>query len=307
VAPAVGVQSMKGERLRIAIGFLVVSTVWGSTWLAIKIGVETIPPFLAAGVRFVIAVCILYAIVRARNLPIDRTREALQVYGAVGLLTFGVPFALVYWAEQFIPSALASILFAVFPFWVAIFSHLLLSAEPIDKYKGAGIFFGFAGIVVIFWGDIASASSSAAYGMGAIVLSTVLQAYALVFTKRFGQTINPFVLNLIGMSIGAACLISLSFATEHWEGIRWNMTAVWSILYLAVFGSVIAFVTYYWLLKRTEAVYLSLTTFINPIVATLLGAVVLGETLGVSVLMGAGLVLAGILIANGRYFHEKLA
>ncbi len=297
---------MKGERLKIAIGFLIVSVVWGSTWLAIKIGVGIIPPFLAAGVRFVIAVCILYAIVRARKLPVHRTRDAIQVYAAVGLLTFGVSFALVYWAEQFIPSALASILFAAFPFWVALFSHLLLKAEPIDKYKGAGIILGFGGIVVIFWGDIAPASSSAAYGMGAIVLGTLLQAYALVFAKRFGQAVNPFVLNMIGMSIGAVCLLSLSIATEQWEGIHWSMTAIWSILYLALFGSVIAFVTYYWLLKRTEAVYLSLTTFINPIVATLLGAVVLEESLGVPVLMGAGLVLAGILVANGRSFHEKL-
>ncbi len=304
---AMGGQSVKGERLKIAIGFLVVSTVWGSTWLAIKIGVGIIPPFLAAGVRFVIAVCILYAIVRARNLTIQWTREALRVYGAVGILTFGISFALVYWAEQFIPSALASILFAAFPFWVALFSHLLHSTESIDRFKGTGIIVGFAGIVVIFWGDIAPASPSAAYGMGAIVLGTFLQAYVLVFTKRFGQAINPFVLNMIGMSIGAACLLSLSLATEQWEGIRWSMTAVWSILYLAVFGSVVAFVTYYWLLKRMEAVYLSLTTFINPIVAILLGAVVLGERLGAPVLMGAGLVLVGILIANGKYFREKLA
>jgi drug/metabolite transporter (DMT)-like permease len=298
---------MKSERLRIAVGFLLIFLIWGSTWLVIKIGVATVPPFLAAGVRFALAVCILAVIVRIRKIPVPRTPDALRVYAAVGLCTFGLSFALVYWAEQFIPSALASILFAASPFWVALFSRLLLSTESIDKFKAAGILSGFAGIVVIFWGDIGPAGSSAAPGMLAIVAGTILQAFAVVFTKRHGQAVNPFVLNMIGMAIGTACLLSLSLATEQWTGIHWNQSAVLSILYLAVFGSVIAFVTFYWLLKHTEPVYLSFTTFVNPIVAILLGAVVLGESLGAPVLIGACLVLAGILIANGRHFLSKMS
>ncbi|MEW6510078.1 MAG: EamA family transporter [Bacteroidota bacterium] len=288
------------ERFKIWFGFFIVSTVWGSTWLAIKIGVERIPPFLAAAVRFVIASAILYAIIRFRGLVITRTPDAKKLYLAMGILSFSIPFALVYWAEQYIPSGLASILFAAFPFWVAIFSHVMLRNEPVDGFKLAGIVMGFAGILIIFWGDFTLDNSLAAIGMGAMVFSTVLQAYCLILIKRLGHAISPYVMNFVGMAMGAGCLMALSLATERWEGITWDAAALLSILYLALIGSVVTFVTYYCLLKRIQAVYLSLTSLINPIVAVLLGALVLDETLGASVSAGAGLVLVGIVVANGR-------
>ena len=298
---------MTGERLRIWAGFIVVSTVWGSTWLVIKIGLETAPPFLSCGLRFVIASLILLAIVRVRKLPIPRFEAAKRVYLSMGIFSFGIPFALVYWGEQFIPSALGSILFATFPFWVALFSHFFLRAEPIDRYKAAGIVLGFAGIVLVFWGDINLANPLAGISMAGIVLATILQAYVLIVVKKHAQTISPFVMNLLGMSIGALCLLLLSVLTESWGSIRWTVSGVASIIYLAIFGSVVAFVTYYWLLKRVQVLYLSFTSFINPIIAVILGAVVLGETLRPSAAVGASAVLLGILVANGKSFYGKIA
>jgi len=124
--------------------------------------------------------------------------------------------------------------------------------------------------------------------------------------KRLGQSISPIVMNFAGMTMGSAGLLLLSALTEKWVGIPWNPSAVLSILYLAIMGSVLTFVTYYWLLKRVQAVYLSLTTFINPIVAVILGALVLDESLGASMAVGAALVLAGILAANGKGILEKI-
>jgi drug/metabolite transporter (DMT)-like permease len=297
---------MKSERLNIWLGFFIISTVWGSTWLAIKIGVTFIPPFLAAGIRFVIASTVLYAIIRFRGLKVVTTPDAKKVYLAMGVLTFFISFALVYWAEQHIPSALGSILFASFPFWVALFAHFLLPGERIDGFKGAGIALGFLGIVLIFWGDFDVGQPLAVLGMAAMVLSTILQAYVLIVVKRLGQSISPIVMNFAGMTMGSAGLLLLSALTEKWVGIPWNPSAVLSILYLAIMGSVLTFVTYYWLLKRVQAVYLSLTTFINPIVAVILGALVLDESLGASMAVGAALVLAGILAANGKGILEKI-
>jgi drug/metabolite transporter (DMT)-like permease len=297
---------MNSEKLKIWLGFVVISTVWGSTWLAIKIGVTSIPPFFAAGIRFAIASVVLYAIIRVRGLRVVTTPDAKKLYLVMGLLTFFISFGLVYWGEQHIPSGLGSILFASFPFWVALFAHFLLPGEAIDGFKGAGIAMGFLGIVLIFWGDFDIGNPLAGFGMAAMVLSTVLQAYVLIVVKRLGHAISPIVMNFAGMAMGTACLMLTSALTEKWVGIPWNIPAALSIVYLALMGSVLTFVTYYWLLKRVQAVYLSLTAFINPIVAVILGALVLNESLGASLAVGAAMVLAGILVANGKALLEKI-
>src|SRR5207249_11766240 len=113
-------------------------------------------------------------------------------------------------------------------------------------------------------------------------------------------------LNFVGMSVAAVLLLTAGLLVEATSTIMWDAAAIGSILYLSIVGSVIAFVTYHWLLKRVEAVYLSLVSFINPIIAVILGAVVLGETLATTVYLGAALVLVGILLANGRQLYAKV-
>lgn len=298
---------MHSERIRIWIGFVIVSFVWGSTWLAIKVGLQSVPPFLAAGLRFMLASMILYAIVRVKKLPIALNRDLFILYGSLALLSYSVPFALVYWGQQFIPTGLSSILFGVFPFWVALFSHYLLPAERLTILKVIGIVLGFSGVTVIFARDVDWLDPNGMAGMGAIILTTVLQAFSVVLVKKYGQPVSPFVMNFVGMSAGGVILLGLSLGAESQTGIRWDAAAVGSILYLAVIGSVLAFVTYHWLLKRIEAVYLSLVSFINPIVAVILGAVVLGEKLPPGVFVGAALVLIGVLVANARQIYVRLA
>lgn len=297
---------MKNEKLHIWLGLATISFIWGSTWLAIKVGLESVPPFLGVGLRFIIAGLILVVIVRVRNITIPLDRNAVMLYAILVFLSYAIPFGLVYWAEQHIPSGLASILFAGFPFWVGIFSHLSLPGERMTVFKLAGIVLGFAGLFIIFFEDIHWTDSYGLLGMIAILICTVLQALCTVIVKKHGQTMNPFAMNLVGMSGGGLLLFGLGISVESFGDIRWDAAAIGSILYLAAFGSVVAFVTYYWLLKRIEAVYLSLTTFINPIIAVILGAVILSEELAPAVLLGAGFVLAGILVANGKYFYEKI-
>jgi len=297
---------MNSERARIWVGFVIISLVWGSTWLAIKIGLTSVPPFFAAGIRFLIASVVLYLILRLRGLSITFTPETRKLYAALIFLSYSIPFALVYWGQQYIPSGLSSILFGAYPFSVAIFSHLLLAKERLTWFKIAGIVFGFVGIVIIFSGDVHWTETAGVLGMACILVSTVMQALAVVLIKKYGQPISPFVMNFVGMLGGGAILGLLGLATESFSDIVWNTAAVGSILYLAIIGSVLAFVTYHWLLKRIEAVYLSLVSFINPIIAVVLGAIVLRETLAPSVFIGASCVLAGILVANGKQIVGRI-
>jgi drug/metabolite transporter (DMT)-like permease len=294
------------DRWKIITAFCIVSTVWGSTWLAIKIGLETVPPFQAAGWRFVAAAVVLYALIRWRKETVPLTRSAWKVYLAMGSLTFSVPFALVYWGVQFVPTGLSSILFGSFPFCVALFSALMLPEERLDLYKILALVAGFAGVYVIFSDDLNAGHPQAILGMGAILTSVLLQALGLILVKKHGEHISPISMNFVGMIMGAIVLLGLSRVAEADRTVLWTPAALGSLAYLALIGSVVTFVAYYWLLKRMDAVYLSLTSFINPIVAVLLGWLFLGERLSGAVGVGATLVMLGILVANGKGLYAKI-
>jgi drug/metabolite transporter (DMT)-like permease len=281
--------------------------VWGSTWLAIKIGLSGMPPLLGAGLRFLLASVILFGIVKVWRIPVPMTSDAKKIYATLAILSFTIPFAFVYWAEQYIPTGLASILFAGYPFWVALFSYFMLKNEPLSLFKISGIVLAFTGMLVIFSGDVHVADTRAFIAMILMVTNTILQAYSLVLVKKIGQPINPFAFNFVGMMISSILLIGASIMLESHDGIVWNTATVGSILYLGIVGSVIVFAAYFWLLKRVEAVYLSLVSFINPIVAVLLGAIVLGEKLDPDVFLGASFVLLGLLVANGRALYARVS
>jgi drug/metabolite transporter (DMT)-like permease len=298
---------MKVESIKTWIGLAVISIVWGSTWVAIKIGLTSIPPFLGVGVRFLVASGVLFIILRIKRIRIPVTKDAKILYASLALLTFTVPFALVYWAEQYVASGLGSVLFAAFPFWVALFAQLLLPGEKINGFKAAGIVLGFTGIVIIFAHDLRFAGEGGVLPLLALLASTILQAFSTILVSKFGKPVSPFAMNFVGMLTGGVLLTLLGLLTESTEHVVLDGAAIGSILYLAVFGSVVAFVTYHWLLKRIEAVYISFTTFINPIIAVLLGALVLDERLAAGTLAGAACVLAGILVANGGWFLRRRA
>ncbi len=298
---------LSSERVRIGLSYLTACLVWGSTWLAIKIGLGGIPPLLGAGLRFFLASIILYAIVRAARIAIPHTPEAKQIYAVLAILSYTIPFAFVYWSEQYIPSGLASILFAAFPFWVGIFSHLMLEHERLNAFKVAGIVVGFIGILIIFAEDVRLEDSNAFIAMLMMVASPIMQAYCLVLVKKIGQPISPLAFTCVGMFFSSVALLLLSLVLEAYDAVVWSTETVGSILYLATIGSVVVFVAYYWLLKRVQAVYLSLISFITPVIAVALGALVLDEKLRPNVFLGAALVLVGLLVANGRYFYGRVS
>jgi drug/metabolite transporter (DMT)-like permease len=297
---------VKSDRLKIALGFALASLIWGSTWLVIKIGLESVPPLYGVAMRFNFAMAVLFVVLRVRKIPLPFDRASVQVYAAVALLSFSIPFALVYWGEQYIPSGLASVLFAIYPFVVAIGSHLFLKAERLNAFKVAGILLGFSGVTVIFWADL-SLPGASVLGMGAVLLSTVLQGSALVIVKRSAKHLSPAALSFGGMLFGVPVMYLLALAFEDFGAVHFDLKGIGSIVYLGTFGTVVTFLTYYWLLQRVEAVYLSFISLVTPVLAVLLGALVLGEALPPSVYSGTLLVLVGIFVANGNDLRLSLA
>jgi drug/metabolite transporter (DMT)-like permease len=291
-------------RARVILGLVVICVIWGTTWLGIKIGLKTVPPVLGAALRFLLAAAILGTIIRLRGIVIPRERSFWNLAVLLGLTSFSVPYALVYWGQQYIPSALSSILFATYPLFVALLSHLLLAGEEMNAPKWMGTILGFVGIAVIFWSDFRLESPHVLWGMAAIVASSFLQAIALISARRSGERFSSFSLNFAGMSVGCAVLLVLSFAFDSYGSLAFGSAGVASILYLSIFGSVIAFVVFFWLVKHVEAVLLALTAFVTPILAVVVGALVLHERLPADILAGSALVLTGILLANLKELHR---
>ena len=293
------VRNMKSEKGLIILGFILISLIWGSTWLAIKIGLGSISPFYGIAIRFTIASIILYLIMQMRGERLARDKKSILLYMNLAVLSFSFPFALVYWGEQYIASGLASVLFAAYPFVVAVSSHLFLSNEKLTAGKITGIILGFVGVVIIFWADI-NISSSNTLGMVAILLSTVMQGFSLVIVKRMNHPISPTSLSLGGMIFGIVIMYPIAIIFEDFSKLNFDAAGVGSMLYLGTFGSIVTFVVYYWLLKRVEVVYLSLVSFVTPIFAVILGAIWLKESLSPNIVLGASFVLFGIIIANSN-------
>ncbi len=285
-------------RLKVIIGIVVVCLIWGTTWVAIKIGLRSIPPMLGASLRFLLASLFLLGLIEFRRVQFAKDKIFWKLGILMGLSSFGIPLALVYWGTQFIPTGLASILFATHPFAVALCSYFMLPTEHLSRAKLGGIILGFIGVYVIFASEYEFQSTFGVEGMIAIIASSALQAFALVTVKKYGRPYNPVSLNYVGMVIGGVLLAGTSFLMENHSGLVFNQGAILSLVYLALFGSVVTFVTYFWLLKHVEVVLLSLTAFVTPIIAVIAGVMVFDESFTTQMFAGSILVLAGILIAN---------
>jgi drug/metabolite transporter (DMT)-like permease len=282
--------------------------IWGSTWLVIKIGLDFLPPFLFAGIRFATATVALLILTRIFSAKIPRNRSSWALMFFLGVFQISLPYGLVFWAEQYITSGLAAVLFATLPFFVVVFAHIL-SDEKLTKIKAMGVLCSFAGLVAIFWNDIVSLQTLVGHysllGGLAVVGSSASGGLANVVAKRHANEIDPASNVLIQSLTGTMALSAIGIFTE--EGampLRFALTAIAAILYLGVVGSALAFVGLYWLLTKTSATNSSLITFITPMVALILGWVVLQEIPNPNMGMGAGLILAGVYLTikpAGRY------
>jgi drug/metabolite transporter (DMT)-like permease len=284
--------------VKVLLAYAVMCLIWGSTWMAIRIGLESLTPIFSAGVRFCLASIVIFVLMKMRSIQLQTDKESVRLYFLMGFFSFVIPFGLVYWAEQFVPSGMAAVLFAVYPFWVVIFSFIRIPNEIIGFYKIFGTVLGFAGIVIIFSDSFQGDITNYLVGMFAVVLSGIMQAWIAVSIKKFGHHLHPLSMNFIPMVVAGISMIAIGFIAEDLSVINFNESAILSILYLAFFGSVITFTTFYWLIKRINLVILSLLAFITPIVALILGYFFYNEELSARHFIGAALVLTGLIWAN---------
>lgn len=276
--------------------WLVLALIWGSTWLFIKLGLDAdLPPFTFAGIRFVIAAIILLIIIAIRHRPLPRDWRDWVLIAGTGILAFGINYGLLFWGEQRTSSGLAAILQTIIPVFGLILAHLHLPEERITWAKFIGVVLGIAGVGIIFSNQMETGGTAAFQGSAAIVIGAFGAAYSNVLIKKRGGHLDYAVLAGGQMLCG---LVPLLIVGITFEGdplkLRWTPLAVISLFYLAVVGSVVAFLLYYWLVRHMEVTKTMLIALFTPLLAVSLGMFVRGEQLTWRIAAGGGCIMAGI-------------
>ena len=285
------------EHRRVAVlAFVVLVLLWGSVWGAIKIGLEFAPPLLFAGIRMLIcgAVLTLAALVWGGQANV---RDGWPVYLLLALFNVALFYGLQTLAVLFMPSGTAAVVVYLQPVLVGLLSYPVLG-EALSAAKVVGLLLGFSGVVVVSAGSLSGASLGTPLGVALGVASAVFWALGTVYFKGYAGRLpllwavgGPFV-------IGGVCITGLGLALEAPSGITWTWTFVASLLYVSLVGTALAWVLWLGLIRAGEASRVSAYVFFVPLVAVVLGALFLDETVGPSLLVGAALVVSGIYLVN---------
>jgi drug/metabolite transporter (DMT)-like permease len=273
--------------------------IWGTTWSVIAIGLRGLPPFTGVALRFTIAATVLLVLGRILGVRFGRSRIERRLWIVEAIFSFIISYSIVYWAEQWVPSGLTSVLWATFPFFVAVMAHFVLPGERLSWVGLAGIVAGFAGVAVIFSEDFELLGGhDVRLASAVLLLSPLAGAVAHVAVKRWGKDVHPVSLAAVPMGLAAGTLAAVALAVERGRPITLDTTAVAALLYLAVAGSAVTFTLYYWLLSHVSATALSLITYLIPVVAVTIGTVFMDEPLTARTVAGAAMVLGGVVIAG---------
>ena len=277
--------------------WLLLCGIWGSTWLFIKLGLEDLPPLTFAGIRFVIAAAIVFALIAVRRIPIPKKKRDWVLLAVTGVLSFTLNYGLVFWGEQYISSGLAALLQSTLPLFGLIIAHFYLPGERMTWPKILGVLLGVFGVGVIFSNQLQMSGPRAVWGSAALVLSAFCAAYANVLVKAYGLNLQPSVLAGGQMLFGLLPLLLIGIPLEgNPLNYRWTPIAVLSLLYLAIVGTVIAFLLYYWLMHNMDVTKTMLIALVTPVTAVILGMLVLKEEMHWRTLIGGAMIISGLAL-----------
>ncbi len=275
--------------------WLILCFIWGTTWIFIKIGLEDLPPISFAVARFVLAVAILFVIIRIRKIPLPRTAKEWRLIALTGVLQFSVNYSMVFWSEQYITSGLAAVLQAMITVFGLILAWVFLPNERVTKLKVFAVLLGIIGVGVIFYDQLKVQSFMAFLGCVGVVIGSYAAAQASILIKAKGGSFHPGGLVFGQMICGLPAIIIYSLIVEGDPlTFHWTWRALICVLYLTIFGTIAAFWLYYWLLSKIESTKAMMISLVTPLLAVIIGAVVLGETLPPQTGLGGFLIIASI-------------
>ncbi|MCJ7594673.1 MAG: EamA family transporter [Desulfobacterales bacterium] len=271
---------------------------WGTTYLAIRIGVQVLPPALFAGIRFAIAGLLFAAYLRLRGHPLPGRGELLNI-AVVGIALLVIANGLVVWAEQWVPSGLTALIVATVPFWMAGLESLVPSGPRLSARKVLGICVGFSGLLILFAPDLKRAFDAAYFkGILALLVGPFFWTAGSIYSKYRPIRSHPLMAAALQMVVAGAVLILIGAMMGEWGRFRLNFQGTAALLYLILFGSIIGYGSYIYALAKLSATVVSMYAYVNPVIAVLLGWLILGERMDWIVLAAMAFVLAGVLLVK---------
>lgn len=296
----------KPPRAVIIATFILLTLIWGTTWAAIRLGLQGIRPVTGVALRFAIASLILLAAAPLFRVRFGRVPGERRLWLINAACSFCASYGIVYWVEQWLPSGLTAVIFATLPLFVALMAHAALPGERLTRVSLAGVVTGFAGVTVVFSEDFSALAGPGA-GRASVVLlvAPLLSALASVAIKKWGREVHPISISAVPMGIAAGVMGALAFALERDTPPVFDAVSLGALLYLAVVGSAVTFSLYFWLLAHVAATRMSLIAYTAPVVAVGVGALAFDEPLTWKILTGSVMVIGGVALAAHRRPRER--
>jgi drug/metabolite transporter (DMT)-like permease len=275
--------------------------IWGTTYLGIRVCLETMPPGLMAGVRWLAAGCVLALIELARGhrLPGRRSWPGLALIGSLFIVGGN---GLVVWAEQWVPSGLTAVLLASSPFWMVGIEAMVPGGERPGHWTWLGLAIGFAGIVLLVWPDLVGGGAiPPAFFAGVVGLQLACVSWSMGSAyERRRRSDGEHTLGGAGLEMifGGAMLTLIGTAAGEWPRVAFSVRSTSALAYLVLFGSVVGYSAYIYTLQHLPVTTISLSSYINPIIAVILGVLVAGESFGRRSLVASAIVLAGVAVVR---------
>lgn len=267
--------------------------IWGTTWAAIRVGVETIPPFLFALERAIVVAAILTLVALALRLPFPRDRRTLAAAAFAGLFNTGLSWALIFWAEQFVPSGLVAVFGATAPVWTAFLAHFLVRGDRLSWLKVAALALGLVGTGVLVGSPIQGDGRDVLVATILLALLPITWAAAAILAARYLQHASP--VPVIAVEVWAGGIFLIPFAlSQAGESVSWSVPAALAFVYLVLLGSCVGLVLNLWLYRKVRPTTVMLSQVLIPVQAVIIGAVALGEQVTMQMLAGALLVFAAV-------------
>jgi drug/metabolite transporter (DMT)-like permease len=290
--------SSASSRVRLIAAYLSVFLIWGSTYLVIRIGVRDIAPALFAGLRFLAAgtSLLLYAFVTKR--PLRRSLADLKTLAVVGILLLVGGNGLVVWSEQWVPSGLAAVIIASVPLFMTSIDSMIPGGYRLSVLGWSGIFIGFGGVIILVYPTFSHGGSIDPLGTAGLILASFFWSAGSVYSKRRTVKGDILVNSAIQMLAGGIALLLLAAGSGEIEATRFTLDGLLSLLYLIVFGSIIGYTAYVYLLHHVAPAKASMYAYINPVVAILLGWAVLAEPLELRTIFATAIILGGVAIVQ---------
>ncbi len=288
----------KEKNFRAYIAWLSICTIWGTTYLAIRVGVKDLPPILFAGLRWIIAGPILYLFLRWRGYELPKKSDLIHL-AIVAITLLGIGNGLVAFGEKFVPSGLTALLITTVPFWIVGIETFLPHGKKINIKVAGGLVLGLAGVALILGDDLKGLlNSNYLIGVISLMIAVVGWSAGSVYSKYKKVTVHPLMGAAVEMIIAGVVLTIIASVLGEFSQLKFTSESLTAFIYLIIFGSLIGYSSYIYSIAHLPVSFVSTYAYINPVIALFLGWLILGEEISFRILIATAIILAGVMLVK---------